>query len=67
MLYLFPQGERSRSMSVPVNCSEPSGEDQPDDRWSAFELTSPPQYDHYDYPPKFSNPPIPVTRKVLHN
>uniref|UniRef100_A0A673MVW0 PH domain-containing protein n=1 Tax=Sinocyclocheilus rhinocerous TaxID=307959 RepID=A0A673MVW0_9TELE len=55
------QDKRSRSMTLPANCSEPNGEDQPDDRWSAFELTSLSQCNHYDYPRKLSEPPIPVT------
>uniref|UniRef100_A0A8C0Y311 PH domain-containing protein n=2 Tax=Cyprinus carpio TaxID=7962 RepID=A0A8C0Y311_CYPCA len=58
------QDKRSRSKTLPENCPEPNGEDQPVDRWSAFELTSPPQYNHYDYPRKLSEPPIPVTCKI---
>ncbi|KAK2876328.1 hypothetical protein Q8A67_020424 [Cirrhinus molitorella] len=50
---------RSRSMSVPVDYSEPK-----DDRWSAYELSTPQQYDHYDYPRKLSEPQVPITRKI---
>ncbi|XP_043110155.1 uncharacterized protein LOC122355682 isoform X2 [Puntigrus tetrazona] len=60
------QEMRSRSMSVPVNGPEQKGEQNTDDRWSAFELTSPPQYDHYDYPRKLSGTqriPIPITEE----
>uniref|UniRef100_A0A672KQH3 Uncharacterized LOC107581625 n=1 Tax=Sinocyclocheilus grahami TaxID=75366 RepID=A0A672KQH3_SINGR len=53
------QDKRFRSKSVPVNCLEPK-----DDRWSAFELTSPQQYDHNENPRKFSEPLVPVTRKI---
>ncbi|XP_016107842.1 pleckstrin homology domain-containing family S member 1-like [Sinocyclocheilus grahami] len=55
------QDKRSRAMTLPMNYSEPNGEDQPDDRWSAFEITSLPQYNHYDYPRKLSEPPIPIS------
>ncbi|XP_026132239.1 pleckstrin homology domain-containing family S member 1-like isoform X2 [Carassius auratus] len=58
------QDKRSRSITLPADLSEPNGEDQADNRRSAFELTSLPQYDHYDYPRKLSEPPIPVTRKI---
>uniref|UniRef100_A0A8C2FKK5 PH domain-containing protein n=1 Tax=Cyprinus carpio TaxID=7962 RepID=A0A8C2FKK5_CYPCA len=58
------QDKRSRSKTLPENCPEPNNEDQPVDRWSAFELTSLPQYNHYDYPRKLSEPPIPVTCKI---
>lgn len=60
MLYLFPQDKRFRSKSVPVNYLEPK-----DNRCSAFELTSQ-QYNHSGNPRKLSEPPVPVTRKVLH-
>uniref|UniRef100_A0A673IN26 PH domain-containing protein n=1 Tax=Sinocyclocheilus rhinocerous TaxID=307959 RepID=A0A673IN26_9TELE len=53
------QDKRFRSKSVPVNCLEPK-----DGRWSAFELTSPQQYDHYENPRKFSEPLVPVTHKI---
>ncbi|XP_059387602.1 pleckstrin homology domain-containing family S member 1-like [Carassius carassius] len=58
------QDKRSRSITLPADFSEPNGEDQPDNRRSAFELTSLPQNDHYDYPRKLSEPPITVTRKI---
>ncbi|XP_052427411.1 pleckstrin homology domain-containing family S member 1-like isoform X2 [Carassius gibelio] len=58
------QDKRSRSITLPADLSEPNGEDQADNRRSAFELTSLPQNDHYDYPRKLSEPPIPVTRKI---
>ncbi|KAK9965727.1 hypothetical protein ABG768_004801 [Culter alburnus] len=55
------EDNRFRSMSAPVKCPEPK-----DERWSAPELMlpSPPAPDHYDYPRKFSEPLVPVKRKI---
>ncbi len=77
---LFQQDNRFRSASEPEKSSEAKIEYEPDDRHSAPELMltyrSPfsvscsifvlTGHSHYVYPRKLSEPPIPVTLKVLH-
>jgi len=65
--FFFPQDNRSRSTSAPLNGSEQKVEGLSDERWSAPELmlSPPPTPGHYDYPRKFSEPPVPVELKVL--
>lgn len=60
------QDNRIRSISAPLNCSEPKVEDHHDDRWSAPALMSASfsTQSHYDYPRKFSEPSVPAERKV---
>ncbi|CAM4710747.1 unnamed protein product [Leuciscus chuanchicus] len=64
-----PEDNRSRSTSAPENSSEQKVEDQSDERWSApeLQLSPPPTPDHYDYPRKFSEPPVPAERKISVN
>ncbi len=65
---LFQQDNRFRSASEPEKSSEAKIEYKPDDRRSAPELMQiyPSPDSHYVYPRKLSEPPIPVTLKVLH-
>ncbi len=65
---LFQQDIRFRSASEPEKSSEAKIEYKPDDRHSAPELmlTYRSPDSHYDYPRMLSEPPIPVTLKVLH-
>ncbi|XP_067226273.1 pleckstrin homology domain-containing family S member 1-like [Chanodichthys erythropterus] len=59
------EDNRCRSTSAPLNDSEPKVKDHFDERRSAPELmlSSLPS-DHYDYPRKFSEPLLPVERKI---
>ncbi|XP_056325876.1 pleckstrin homology domain-containing family S member 1 [Danio aesculapii] len=61
-----PQDNRIRSISAPLNCSEPKVEDHHDERWSAPALMSASfsTQSHYDYPRKFSEPSVPAERKL---
>ncbi|KAK7122495.1 hypothetical protein R3I94_019569 [Phoxinus phoxinus] len=63
------EDNRSRSTSEPLYSSEQKVEDQSDERRSAPELMSspPPTPSHYDSPRKFSEPPVPVERKISVN
>ncbi|XP_039520954.1 pleckstrin homology domain-containing family S member 1-like isoform X2 [Pimephales promelas] len=63
------EDNRSRSTSAPLNGSEQKVEGLSDERWSAPELmlSPPPTPGHYDYPRKFSEPPVPVELKISVN
>ncbi|XP_026132242.1 pleckstrin homology domain-containing family S member 1 isoform X1 [Carassius auratus] len=60
------QDNRFRSASEPLKSSEAKADDEPDDRHSAPELmlTYPSPHNHYDYPRKLSEPPLPVALKI---
>ncbi|XP_077056752.1 uncharacterized protein LOC143709874 [Siphateles boraxobius] len=61
------EDNRNRSTSAPLNGSEQKAEDQSDERWSAPEFMLSPPSTHYDYPRKFSEPPVPAECKDSRN